>query len=336
MARHSQKIVIVVLLLTIVPPVWAQQFFIYSPKPVPQEEAKQPKDGILVRSVPVQNGDSLYSIAQKIIGRGMYYPQILLFNDIKSPNDIRPGDTIKVPVPKERPIAEDKAVQTPKGKVSKPVAKEQLSVAEEKWAPVDKAITGKPLPKAPVKHKAASTRPVARKPAAGKPASQLSELALSEFKPSAEDKKIQGLSQWESPKVRKSLKFEQTWKEKPQAIKKQPVTEDEVRPTLASRQPEQRQSGKIPISPDEIRPVIAATRYQDMEPYQAASAPPLTAMESSDSQRLFEQAIKAYRQDDCIKALDLFGNFLSTYPDLPQASDATLYKAECFMKLSKQ
>ncbi|MEI6306022.1 MAG: hypothetical protein WCP33_04290, partial [Deltaproteobacteria bacterium] len=63
---------------------------------------------------------------------------------------------------------------------------------------------------------------------------------------------------------------------------------------------------------------------------------PLSAAESSDSQRLFEQAIKAYRQEDCIKALDLFGNFLITYPDLPQASDATLYKAECLMKMSKQ
>jgi len=342
MTRHAYNIFIVVLILSFAPKAWAEQYFIYSPKSVPQEQAKQTKDGILVRSVPVQNGDSLYSISQKITGRGMYYPQILLFNDIKNPHDIRPGDTVRVPIPKDRPVTVEQNVPGQKGNVSIPATKEPPA-AEAKKVPADKRVPVKQLAKAPAKHSGAVPVAAAKRPSGVKPGSgQLSELALSEFKPSAPaaGKKKRIAARPESTNASKPLRSESSWKEKTLALKKQPITEEEVRPSLATRQPELRQAIRIPISPEEIRPMIAAARFQDVEPaYQTSQPPPmqpLSAMESSDSQRLFEQAIKAYRQDDCIKALDLFGNFLSVYPDLPQASDATLYKAECFMKLSKQ
>jgi LysM repeat protein len=343
MARHAYSFAIVVMLLSFSRPLWAQQFLIYSPKQVPKEEAKQTKDGILVHSVPVQNGDSLYSIAEKLIGNGMYYPQILLFNDIKNPHDIKPGDTIKVPVPKDKPVALEKKSPVAREKLSKPSAKEQMNALAIDGIPPElgKTVSAKPHDKAPVKRVVASSVRAVKKPAAKPGSGQLSELALSEIKPAPEGTKARTatLTENRSAKVKKPLKLIQPFKEKLHAaLKKQPVSEDEVRPSLASRQAEQRQAFKIPISPDEIRPVVAATRYQDMEPYQQQVYPPqpMTALETSDSQRMYEQAIKAYRQDDCISALDLFGNFIATYPDLPQASDATLYKAECFMKLSRQ
>jgi TolA-binding protein len=54
------------------------------------------------------------------------------------------------------------------------------------------------------------------------------------------------------------------------------------------------------------------------------------------SQKLFEQAVKAYRQEDYRSALGLFDRFLADNPSSALAPDASLYKAECYMKLASQ
>lgn len=53
-------------------------------------------------------------------------------------------------------------------------------------------------------------------------------------------------------------------------------------------------------------------------------------------QKLFEAAVKAYRQDDCRTALDLLDRYLADNSGSPLAADANLYKAECYLKLSAQ
>jgi TolA-binding protein len=58
--------------------------------------------------------------------------------------------------------------------------------------------------------------------------------------------------------------------------------------------------------------------------------------EPAAAQKLFERAMKAYRQDDCRAALELFDRFLADYPASLLAADASLYKAECYLKLSGQ
>ncbi|MEI6306505.1 MAG: LysM domain-containing protein, partial [Deltaproteobacteria bacterium] len=270
MARYAYNVVIVASLLLFASAAWAEQYFIYSPKSVQKEEAKQTKDGILVRSVPVQNGDSLYSISQKITGRGMYYPQILLFNDIKNPSDIRPGDNIRVPVPKDSPVAEDKGVVVPKGKSAKESVKEP-TVAEVKKASADKGKPAKHHAKTPARHKAKVSHVAAattREPSEGQSgSSQLAELAISEGKPLANTGKKKRVATQSEPIIntRKPLRGENSWKEKPLAMKRQPMTEEEVRPSAAMRQAELRQAGRIPMSPDEIRPVLSATSFQDVE-----------------------------------------------------------------------
>jgi LysM repeat protein len=60
------------------------------------------------------------------------------------------------------------------------------------------------------------------------------------------------------------------------------------------------------------------------------------AVDDSSEQKLYERAIKAYRQDDCRTALELFDRFLSDYPLSALAADANLYKAECYLKQSNQ
>ncbi|MBI2354120.1 MAG: LysM peptidoglycan-binding domain-containing protein [Deltaproteobacteria bacterium] len=226
------------LFLTLAQSAWSQQYFLYSPKPVSPEEAKPAKDNVLVREVPVRKGDTLFGISRTYSGRGSYYPQILLFNDIKNPDLIHAGDSIRVPLPKER------AMERPAEAVRKP--------RDVKAAPAVK-------------------QPVAPKPAAQSPA----ELPISELKRA--DGHKAGKKQ-EAPK----------------------------------KTAEKGQKGAVRVK-------------------QAAAPVP-----SDDSRALFEKAVKAYRQEDCRTALDLLDRFLAVNPASPQAADASLYKADCYLKLSGQ
>lgn len=88
----------IALIIFMAPPVWGQQYLLYSPQPVTSEERASSPDGILVKEIEIQKGDTLSALSRKFSGRGTYYPQILLFNSIKNPDLIYAGDTLRVPV----------------------------------------------------------------------------------------------------------------------------------------------------------------------------------------------------------------------------------------------
>lgn len=101
---------------------------------IPQPAATAPADaeGILVREVTVKRGDTLSHLAKQYAGRGYYYPQILLFNSIKNPHRIYPGQVLRVPlahkavaVAQTQPAATaEQTVETaPEPAVEKPVKK---------------------------------------------------------------------------------------------------------------------------------------------------------------------------------------------------------------------
>jgi len=79
-------------------PVWAQEYQLYEPHSVAAGQKNPAQEGILVQEILVQKGDTLYGLSRKFNGRGMYFPQILLFNDIKNPNLIYYGNTLKIPI----------------------------------------------------------------------------------------------------------------------------------------------------------------------------------------------------------------------------------------------
>jgi TolA-binding protein len=218
--------VIAIALFAGVTPGWSQQLYLYAPKPVAAEEKFQKKDGVLVQEVPVKKGDTLYGISRKFSGHGTYYPQILLFNEIKDPNKIYPGNILKIPV--SRVSVTNQA--------SKPQVQNRISVVPS-VGPASDGSTG-------------------------------------------------------------DLKLVVAVKEKKQEMKPKAATP-------------------------------AATHAK------SAKKPPPAVAESSE-QKLFELAIKAYRQDDCRTALELFDRFLSDYPSSALAADASLYKAECYLKQSNQ
>jgi LysM repeat protein len=208
---------------------WCQNYYLYAPTSIDAPGSVQGKDGVLVQDVAVQKGDTLYGLSRKFSGRGSYYPQILLFNDIKDPNKIYPGEVFKVPVShktaENSPVVHDTTVAPAPAAVSVP---EQKPVAVATPAPVKE-------------------------------------------------------------------------------VKKMEVVRDKKHVTKEK--------------------TVAPSKKQtnaDKQPTASTSA----------AQQTYENAVKAYRQDDCKTALELFDRFLNENPASPLAADASLYKAECYLKLS--
>ena len=207
MGRGNAVLAVVVLMLSSGTAALCQQSYLYSPRPVTPGEKVQSGDGIMVREVQIQKGDTLYGLSRASSGHGTYYPQILLFNDIKNPDRIYAGDTLRIPVAPDRPQARKDHTgggTAPGGAVPRPRRQ--------------KATTG---------------------------------------------------------------------------------TADHVK-----------QATTIP------RPAAAA--------------------DAATGQKLFQRAVTAYRREDCRTALELFDRFLTANPSSPLAADATLYKAECYLKQSGQ
>lgn len=78
----------------------AQKYLFYAPQPVAVERQSPSREGIIVQEIDIKRGDTLYDLSRKFSGHGMYFPQILLFNQIQNPNLIYPGNKLKVPITK--------------------------------------------------------------------------------------------------------------------------------------------------------------------------------------------------------------------------------------------
>jgi TolA-binding protein len=89
-----------------------EDFLLYAPKPASGEQAPtSPDQGVMVRSVIVKRGDTLKNLSRKYIGVASWFPQVLLFNTIKNPDLIHPGDKLLVPVPPAKAAAVKSAAE---------------------------------------------------------------------------------------------------------------------------------------------------------------------------------------------------------------------------------
>jgi TolA-binding protein len=208
-------IVFAIVLIAGATPGWSQQFYLYAPKPVAGEEKFQKKEGVLVQEIGVKKGDTLFGISRKFSGHGTYYPQILLFNEIKDPNKIYKGDVLRIPVSRSG-----------------------------------------------VKRKATNLLMLADPSSGG----------------------------------------------------------------------DQKQGGVIINKKHDAKLKASSKAITDAKSAKQQPA----AVTATSEQRLFERAIKAYRQNDYRTALELFDRFLADYPSSPLAADVSLYKAECYLKQSNQ
>ena len=223
------------LFLSFAVPVVAGNYFLYSPKVLNPEERGLDKEAVLVREVEVRKGDTLSGISRRFSGHGSYYPQILLFNDIRNPNLIYSGVTLKVPVTKGETAAKRTAT----------------------------------VPDVTAPYRQTETNPAAQ--------------ALETASPS------------------------------------------DLLPTSNNEINTRSKNGRTLAGHQTAFPDSAAGSVKHRE---------RLSVTTKAGRKLFNRALKSYRRQECITALALFDRFLSKYPSSPLAADASLYKADCYLKLS--
>ena len=254
-SRYSRTILLS-LICSAALPVWGQNY-LYTPQPAATGQHTASGDSILVQEIEVKKGDSLYNLSRKDSGHGMYYPQILLFNKLKKPQLIHPGDIIRIPVGQKDVAGENGGDDTPR---TAPAAKKSVA------------------------------------PSAGKPGTAAT--ALPSALPS-------DLTLHELKAVGVHTTGGDQKKRKPAAARKATPAESGVEPhTTQTPSLHGAKGGTTALSP-------VAT-----------------------GQKNFEEAVKAYRRDDCRTAIDLLDRYLASNSDSPLAADATLYRADCYLKLS--
>lgn len=249
MIRYACGIAVAVFLLMEASSGWSQQYYLYSPTIVGAEGGVQSKDGVLVQEVSVQKGDTLSGISRRFSGRGSYYPQILLFNDIKDPNKIYPGNVFKIPVSRKAVAGHVENAPVKNGKT--------VSSGGEVIVPHESSMQ-KQVPIVPV-------------------AAPVADIPTQDLK-----------------KVDAGREKKRGTREKASRVAKKQVAH------------EKHHAVTVGVS------------------------------DSASGQKLFESAVKSYRQDDFRGALELFDRFLAENQASPLAADASLYKAECYLKLSTQ
>ncbi|BBA71677.1 LysM peptidoglycan-binding domain-containing protein [Geobacter sulfurreducens] len=212
------------------------EYLLYTPGASEGGRPSGPDEGVLVKSITVQKGDTLYSLSRKYNGKGGYYPQILLFNEIKNPDLIYAGNKLMVPVAPTGPKA---AFSQQPSAVPAVAAKKEPAVrpAREKVAPVA---------------------------------------------------------------AHRGAKREST------------VTTSVRPPEPAAATP-----------PVPSRPAAEAHR-------------PQTVKADDNEHSLYEKGVSAYKSGAYSQSVELFERFLARYPSSPLVPDATLYRADAFLKMAGQ
>jgi len=96
----------------------AGELLLYAPQPAALEQAPaDPRKGVLVKTVTVKRGDTLRKLSRKHIGVAGWFPQVLLFNTIKNPDLIHPGDRLLVPVQAGQAATQQRATKSKKTKL---------------------------------------------------------------------------------------------------------------------------------------------------------------------------------------------------------------------------
>ncbi len=163
-----------------------EEFLLYAPKPAAGDQVPaSPDEGVLVRSVTVKRGDTLADLARKHIGTASWFPQVLLFNTIKNPDLIYPGEKLLIPVngghnPSVKKSAKSaKAAKRAKGKrrhpasapaPAKPSAEQPATAVAPTVLSPEKAAPAKAAPTKAAPAKAAPAKATPAAPAKATPA----------------------------------------------------------------------------------------------------------------------------------------------------------------------
>lgn len=138
---NSALFIVFILLVSLLPlPVESSEYLLFSPGPLEGELlVPQRGKGVLVRRITIKPGDTLSSISQDFSGRSSYFPQILLFNDIRNPDLILAGRELIVPVSKQSALSK---TSTSENKLSPAVKKSSLAKPKPAGVTGDKSNSG--------------------------------------------------------------------------------------------------------------------------------------------------------------------------------------------------
>jgi LysM repeat protein len=175
--RHTTVIALIICMAL---PAWGQQYLLYTPQPVNSGQKTPSQDGILVKIIVVQKGDTLSGLSRKFSGRGMYFPQILLFNSIKNPDLIYAGNTLKIPVSqkeaRDSDLSDLKTVGMGKNRASRHKRKTIVHAKENQ--PHESPAGTSPTSPRPAANKSAAAAP----PAADSTGQNLFEAAVKAYR----------------------------------------------------------------------------------------------------------------------------------------------------------
>ncbi|MCM0080021.1 LysM peptidoglycan-binding domain-containing protein [Geomonas sp. Red32] len=240
-----------------------EEFLLYLPKPASGEKAPaNPSEGVLVRKVTVKPGDTLKKISRRHTGVASWFPQVLVFNTIKNPDLIHPGDELLVPVKKGSEAGESSA----KGK----------------------------------KHPAAKSK-----------------------KARHHRLKRVRAGQVEAPKGEKAAE-EGSGKQ----VNK-PAGSEAVAPPVAPKQ----EAASAPQPGVPAKSSINGKKSKSARSSKSNGTKG-TAASPAAEQDAYQQAKRAYLKGEYRQSLALFDTFLKKFPNSPLASDASLYRADCYLRLS--
>lgn len=97
----------------------------------------------------------------------------------------------------------------------------------------------------------------------------------------------------------------------------------------------------VPSHPSRTRPERSTAGRRSRVGGRNATPPAGTALQgkvkdtAASGRILYEQAVSLYAGGKYREAVDVFSRFLLNYPESPLASDASLYRADCYLRLSE-
>ncbi|GFO54555.1 peptidoglycan-binding protein LysM [Geomonas sp. Red276] len=243
-----------------------EEFLLYAPKPAAGEKAPaDPSEGVLVRKITVKRGDTLKKISRRHMGVASWFPQVLLFNTIKNPDLIHPGEELLVPV-KRGEQASAEAGETPaKGKTHR--------AAKTKKARHHRVKRGK----------------------AGQVEAHKGEKAVEEGVGKQENK---------------------------------PAGGEAVAPVAPKQEAAPAPQPGVPAKSTVNGKKSKSARSVKSNGAKGAAASPAAEQDA------YQQAKRAYLKGEYRQSLALFDTFLKRFPNSPLASDASLYRADCYLRLS--
>jgi LysM repeat protein len=117
----------------------AEEYFLYKPEKVQSQKIPAPGSGVLTKTITIEKGDTLSGLSRRYSGRSSYFPQILLFNQIKNPDLIYAGAQLQVPLSQQ-------ASATAADKKKPAAVRKKKHTAHKSAISHEKRITSAPAP----------------------------------------------------------------------------------------------------------------------------------------------------------------------------------------------